>query len=381
MSTAPEADRLARIALNLMAEPGDPQVCALAQEWGAAELRRRLLEPGSEEPGALDVATRLAQADPARQLERAARHGIRFVVPGDAEWPSGLDALAHAGVLSDRGGVPLGLWVRGPSRLDELTSAVAVVGARSATGYGTTTAARIAADLGRAGVPVVSGAAFGIDEAAHRGALSVGGATVAVLACGVDRVYPAAHRDLLEHLAAHGAVISEAPPGWAPMRVRFLARNRIIAALARGTVVVEAASRSGALNTARWSSQLNRETMAVPGSVTSATSEGCHRLIRDGAATLVTTAAEVLELTEPMGRVHPVEEPNPSGPRDRLGTRQRQVLDAVPAVQPAGTESIARTAGIGVREVHDVLTQLLALGLVECADARWRLSHRARARH
>lgn len=378
MSQAPEQDRLARAALNLMAEPGDPQLCGLATELGAAELRRRLLEPGGDEPRARDVATRLAQADPARELERAARHGIRFVVPGDAEWPRGLDDLTHAGVLSDRGGVPLGLWVRGPVRLNELVASVAVVGARSATSYGTTTAARITADLARAGVPVVSGAAFGIDEAAHRGALSVDGATVAVLACGVDRVYPAAHRELLEHLAAHGAVVSEAPPGWAPMRVRFLARNRVIAALARATVVVEAAVRSGALNTARWSSQLSRATMAVPGSVTSATSEGCHRLIRDGGATLVTHAAEVLELSAPMGEAQPVETPTPARPRDRLSLRQRQVLDAVPAVRQAEVESIARTAGIGEREVRHLLSELLRLGFVECIDTQWRLDRHGR---
>ena len=152
---------------------------------------------------------------------------------------------------------PIGLWVRGPLRLDELADSVAVVGSRSATTYGEDVARELGAGLARAGDCLVSGAAFGIDQAAHRGALAVGGPSVAVLACGVDRAYPAAHRDLIDHLAPAGAVVSELPPGCAPLRMRFLARNRIIAALTRGTVLVEAALRSGALNTAGWADSLS----------------------------------------------------------------------------------------------------------------------------
>ncbi|MFS3128719.1 DNA-processing protein DprA [Nocardioides sp. Bht2] len=378
MSATNEEERLIRVALSLMAEPGDPKLCELAAELGPEQLYRRLADPATDEPRAVDVATRLSTSDPGRALEQAQRRGIRFVMPGDTEWPSGVEDLAHAGVLSDRGGVPLGLWARGPVPLHELGVSAAVVGARSATSYGTTSAARIAADLARAGAAVVSGAAFGIDEAGHRGALSVGGITVAVLACGVDRVYPAAHRQLLNHLADHGAVISEAAPGWAPMRVRFLARNRIIAALARGTLVVEAATRSGALNTARWATQLNRPTMAVPGSVTSASSEGCHRLIRDGGACLVTGADDVLELISDSGRLPPQPEPEPSRPRDRLSLRERQVLDAVPAARTARAESIARTAGIGLSEVVHLLGRLQEQGFVDGLDGRWCLSRWAR---
>lgn len=378
MSGASEEERLARVALSLMAEPGDPKLCELAEVLGPQALHRRLLDPGTDEPRAADVAARLGNADPGRALAQADRQGIRFVVPGDREWPASLDDLSHAGVLSDRGGVPLGLWVRGPVRLDELATSAAVVGARSATNYGTNTAARIAADLARSGTPVVSGAAFGIDEAGHRGALSVGGITVAVLACGADRVYPAAHQALLQHLGEHGAVVSEAAPGWAPMRVRFLARNRIIAALARGTVVVEAAARSGALNTARWAAQLSRPTMAVPGSVTSATSQGCHRLIRDGAACLVTGAAEVLELIGDAGQLPPEPERARARPRDRLSLRERQVLDAVPAARAAASTSVARTAGIGLTEVGQVLSSLREQGFVQCVDDRWCLTRWAR---
>src|SRR3954447_15859043 len=172
---------------------------------------------------------------------------------------------------------------------------VAVVGSRSATTYGAAVAGDIAATLGAAGHTVVSGAAFGIDNAAHRGALAAQGPTVAVLACGVDRAYPAAHRPLLDYIAEVGVVVSEAAPGCAPTRIRFLARNRLIAAFGQGTVVVEAAIRSGALNTASWTTELRRVLMGVPGPVTSAPSAGVHQLVRSRDALLVTSGQEVLE--------------------------------------------------------------------------------------
>ena len=241
------------------------------------------------------------------------------------------------------GRAPLGLWVRGPLRLDALPAPVAVVGSRSATTYGTDVAAELAAGLARAGSAVVSGAAFGIDQAAHRGALAGDGPTVAVLACGVDRAYPAAHQRLLDHLAEHGAVVSELAPGCAPTRLRFLARNRIIAALSRGTVVVEAAVRSGALNTASWTARLNRPLMGVPGPVTSAPSEGVHQLIRSGAATLVTRADDVLELTGQMGE-HLAEEA-------RAPVSARDGLPGAPAAGPRG--GAAGPAGaVGLHRPH-----------------------------
>jgi DNA processing protein len=224
----------------------------------------------------------------------------------------------------------------------------------------------------------VSGAAFGIDQAAHRGALAAGGVTVAVLACGVDRAYPAAHRSLLDHLAAEGAVVSELAPGCAPTRLRFLARNRLIAGLARGTVVVEAALRSGALNTANWAARLNRPLLGVPGPVTSAPSQGVHQLIRSGAATLVTSGEEVLELVGAAGE-HLVEVPRGRArARDRLSLRHQQVLDAVPVAACARADSIARTAGLGLVEVRSTLVRLRAHGLVEELPTGWRLAGLAR---
>jgi DNA processing protein len=321
-----------------------------------------------------DVAGRLQDLEPERDLERAARRGIRWIIPGESEWPATLDDLDAVEPLQALGGAPLGLWVRGPLRLDALLAPVAVVGARSATTYGTDVAAELGAGLARAGATVVSGAAFGIDQAAHRGALAGDGATVAVLACGVDRAYPAAHQQLLDHIGEHCTIVSEVAPGCAPMRVRFLSRNRVIAALSRGTVVVEAAVRSGALNTASWTSRLNRPLMGVPGPVTSAPSEGVHQLIRSGAATLVTRADDVLELTGLMGE-HLVEVVRaPTTARDRLTRRQQRVLEAVPVVRSAAAGSIARTAGLGVVEVDSVLEGLARCGLVERLPTGWRLA-------
>lgn len=308
-----DQERLARVALNSLAEPGDRRLALLVAGLGAVEVHQRLLAACDLDGIATDVAARLAAIDPGRTLEQAERMGIRFVVPGDAEWPDQLLDLDRIGSLNERGGAPLGLWVRGPLPLGELTGSVAVVGSRSATGYGTSVAADLAAALARSGRAVVSGAAFGIDQAAHRGALGGGGATVAVLACGVDRVYPKGHEQLLGYLAAEAAVIAEAPPGWTQTRIRFLARNRLIAALTGGTVVVEAALRSGALNTANWAGRLHRQVMGVPGPVTSAPSQGVHELIRSGAATLVSCGEDIAELLAAAGQDLPAHRQTATG--------------------------------------------------------------------
>ena len=381
MTGAPLDERLARLALSRLGEPGDPRLASLTAELGAVRLHELLA--AERDPGGVltDVAARLAALDPRRDLDRAAARGFRFVVPGDEEWPLPVDDLLPAEPVQERGGPPLGLWVHGPLRLDSLAGlgAVAVVGSRSATTYGADEAAAIGAGLARTGHPVVSGAAFGIDQAAHRGALAVEGPTVAVLACGVDRPYPAAHAGLLAAIAATGAVVSALAPGCAPTRLRFLARNRVIAALTRGTVVVEAALRSGALNTANWATRLHRPLMGLPGPVTSAPSQGVHQLIRSGAATLVTGPEDVLELVGHAGDDLTERQRGPDGPRDRLSARQRQVLDAVPFSRPAPADSIARTAGIGLVEVGSALRKLDGRGLVERTDAGWRLTDAARA--
>ena len=367
-------ERLARLALSMLGEPGGLRMARMVADLGAQQLYAGLLDDRDPHGMRTDVAGRLQDLEPERDLERAARRGIRWIIPGEPEWPAALDDLDAVEPLQRLGGAPLGLWVRGPLRLDALLAPVAVVGARSATTYGTDVAAELGAGLARAGATVVSGAAFGIDQAAHRGALAGDGPTVAVLACGVDRAYPAAHQQLLDHIGEHCTIVSEVAPGCAPMRIRFLSRNRVIAALSRGTVVVEAAARSGALNTASWTSRLNRPLMGVPGPVTSAPSEGVHQLIRSGAATLVTRADDVLELTGLMGEHLAEIVRAPTTARDRLTRRQQRVLEAVPVVHSAAAGSIARTAGLGVAEVDSVLEGLARCGLVERLPTGWRLA-------
>jgi DNA processing protein len=370
-----EDERLARVALGRLGEPGDPRITRKVQQLGAVRLYHELCNDDPRLDLAADAAARREGLDPADELERAARQGIRFVIPGDPEWPGGLDDLDLVQDLHRRGGAPLGLWLRGPLRLDELCRrSMAVVGSRSATTYGASVAGQLGADLAGVGVSVVSGAAYGIDQAAHRGALSGGGPTVAVLACGVDRAYPSAHRQLLDYVAETGLVVSEAPPGSAPTRLRFLSRNRLIAALTVGTVVVEAAVRSGALNTASWAGLLNRLVMGVPGPVTSAPSEGVHELIRSGAATLVTRGTDVLELVSPIGSHALTLVRGPERPADRLPEVDRQVLDSVPVVAAVPAASIARTAGLAEPTVRAALERLRTAGLVERGRSGWRLA-------
>jgi DNA processing protein len=368
-----EAERLARVTLNAVGEPGNLRLTTAVADRGAATVLEELR--GRPDDLGHDLAARLRTADPARTLEAADKLGLRFVIPGDPEWPDPLHDLARCGPLHERGGMPLGLWLRGPlSPAVVGRRAVAVVGSRSATTYGDGVAGDLAAGLARAGQTVVSGAAFGIDQAAHRGALATRGPTVAVLACGADRIYPAAHERLLDYIADVGVIVSEAPIGGAPTRIRFLARNRLIAALAQGTVVVEAAIRSGALNTASWAAALGRVVMGVPGPVTSEPSAGVHQLIRGRDALLVTRAEEVLEAVAPIG-THTLEElREEEGLRDRLTAQERQVLDAVPVRQGAPAASIARTAGLAPAKTDAALDRLERLGLVVGQGERWHLA-------
>lgn len=374
-----DAERLARVALNHVAEPGDPRMLRLARRMGPVALHEALLAERDIDGTLADAAVRLAGAAPERRLEAALRRGIRFVVPGDPEWPVALDDLADAPPAHRRGEVPLGLWVRGPLRIDALRSPVAVVGSRLGTTYGGEVARSLGADLGSHGWCVVSGAAFGIDQAAHRGALAVGGPTIAVLACGADRAYPSAHADLVELVGEQGAVVSEAPLGSAPTKVRFLARNRLIAGLSRGTVVVEAAIRSGALSTASWAERLHRVVMGVPGPVTSGLSQGVHELIRGRAGLLVTGGPDVRELVGEAGE-HLLDVPRAAPRRwDLLPARHQEVLDAVPVTRGAPAQAIARTAGIAEPETTRTLEALARAGLVEQGGTGWRLTREARS--
>jgi DNA processing protein len=271
------------------------------------------------------------------------------------------------------------LWVRGePPLAGSLNLSVSVVGARASTSYGNHIGTEIAYGAANRGWAVVSGGAYGIDAAAHRGALSAGGVTVVVLACGVDRAYPAAHASLFERVVEDGLVLSEWPPGAEPHRHRFLIRNRVIAALSRGTVMVEANARSGARQTLGRAGLLGRAAMAVPGPVTSAMSVGCNQAIRTGTARLVTSYEEVLE---EVGRIGVDLAPVPRGPerdRDRLGPQLSRILDAVPFRGPADAGQIAATAGVPVREVLRGLPVLESSGYVVTRDGGYLVAPKAR---
>lgn len=374
-----EGDRLARVALNAISEPGDPRMARLVGSLGAEEVFDRLRSDVDLAGMRSEAAERLVATDPRRILHEAAELRIRFLVPGDPEWPTPLSDLQSVEPLNQLTGEPLGLWVKGPLDLAATCrSSVSIVGSRSATTYGTGVAADLAAHLAGRGVAVVSGAAFGIDQAAHRGAIAADGQTVAVLACGVDRAYPTAHRGLLDHLSETGAVVSELRPGCSPTRVRFLSRNRLIAALTGGTVVVEAAVRSGALNTANWAARLNRVLMGVPGPVTSAPSEGVHELIREGGASLVTRGEHVLELVSPAGDHLHAAPRGATSAWDLLDLVEQRVVEAVPLVQAAPVTSVARTAGLSVPMVASTLGRLEQLGWVDGRGGTWRRASAAR---
>src|SRR5699024_10057256 len=211
-----------------------------------------------------------------------------------------------------------------------------------------------------------------IDAAAHEAALAAEGPVLAVMAGGLDRFYPAANTRLIHQVAERGLVVAEVPPGTAPMRSRFLRRNRLIAALSMGCVVVEAGWRSGALSTARAAAELLRPVAAVPGPVTSVTSAGCHRLIRDGEAVLVTRAEDVVELVSPIGTVAPSEPAVQPGLLDDLSPEQARVLDALPARAGAAFDSVVRASGLNTTSVSTALGLLELAGRVQRSGSRWR---------
>lgn len=252
-------------------------------EWDPAQFTEDLAE------GIVRWQPRLSSGDALNAVTHAAKLGAFLITPEQELWPDGLNDLGmHA---------PLVLWGRGKrSTLGKFENSLAIVGARASTGYGEHVTMETVSAIAETGVAIVSGAAYGIDGMAHRSALAVGGTTMALLAGGVDRFYPSGHDALLGRIIETGLVLAEAPCGYAPTKWRFLLRNRLIAASAQATVVMEAGWRSGSLNTANHAATLGRPLGVVPGPVTSASSAGCHRLLREYDAVCVTTASEMLEL-------------------------------------------------------------------------------------
>jgi DNA processing protein len=444
-----DPDVLARVAWSALTEPGDPVAGAVVAALGAPEalewavwavtatpaaaargLRVAVRRLGGDPPagppaaggtgaGATDDTTvstrvlgrvlprwapRFADLEPRRTLDALDAVDGAVLTPGRPGWPRRLDDLGHT--------APMLLWVRGEHDLGGLLDrSVAVVGARAATAYGQHVAGELGRGLASAGVTVVSGGAYGIDAAAHRGALLAEGATVAFLAGGVDRPSPAGNLDVLDRMRTEGgALVAESPLGTPPTRSRFLLRNRLIAAVTGATVVVEAAWRSGALSTAARATDLLRPVGAVPGPVTSMASVGCHRLLRDGGAVCVTDASEVVELLGAAGppgdaadrevvlgvgsrAVGPTAgdartvdrrvgdaragdaraaAPPVPDPTDRADSAESRVLDALHRRHVRAVLDVARRAGLGEREVSATLGLLELAGAVEHALGGWR---------
>jgi DNA processing protein len=356
-----DADRVATATLLRVCEPGSLGLSRHVRKVGVAQALADI-QAGAQIPDveAEGLRHRLATASGERDLLTAAAVGARLLCPGDDEWPTALGDLRHRDLDC------FGLWVRGRLRLAEATErSVAVVGTRAATDYGVHVAHDLGVGLAERGWSVVSGLAFGIDAAAHRGALAAEGTTVAVLACGVDVPYPPGNRSLYERIADEGLVLSEHPPGAAPQRHRFLVRNRVIAALALGTVVVEMAPRSGAKSTAVHAAYLNRYVMAVPGPVTSAMSVGCHQFMRERPdVVLVTKADEVIEMCGHLGEL--AEQPTGQvRARDLLGPVVGRVFEGVPVQRPAEVSGIATAAAVSARAAAAALAALESQGLVE----------------
>lgn len=400
------AERFARAAWSAIAEPGDRDaghlVAVLGAEASVAALTAIPWPPA--DPASVDVAplvealavtgddelpqndlvdavkrwrARVSAPTVLLALRQAARFGAALLVPGDPDWPVGVDELGeHA---------PLALWARGDrTLLGRLERSIAIVGARAATGYGEHVTVEASSGLVDRGFTIVSGAAYGIDGIAHRAALASAGSTVAFLAGGVDRFYPAGHEALLTRIVERGVVVSEVPPGTAPTRWRFLQRNRLIAAASHATVVVEAGWRSGSLNTASHAATLGRPVGAVPGPVTSAASAGCHKLLRETPAICVTNADEMAELvmgdeSAPKVAVQPTDAPPaPTLSRaasisphiDPTGTRVR-LLDALSDRSGRSVDRIGAISGLAADRVRAELGLLELEGIVRELPGGW----------
>lgn len=415
MSTAPQTPArrqdavghqphtLCLAALNQLVEPNDVTAAALLELMTPAELlaliRRedhvpqglglKLAEATGQQPAPnsaqdLHVALtrwrkRLPYANEHAALQTMQRLGGGLLTDQDPGWPAQLGDLGL--------GRPLCLWWRAaePGNLaGDPARTVSIVGSRDASDYGNQVTFELARALGLQGFTIVSGGAYGIDAAAHRAALSLDGwdfpnpPTITILAGGADRLYPAGNHNLLEQVIARGALYSEVPPGTTPTRFRFLNRNRLIAAFSRLTIVTEARHRSGALNTASHAVELGRDVAAVPGSVFSPNSAGTHRLIRSGAAELISSPAEASELLG-IAPDAPADAASaePGDPRQRpvdgLPVEVGMLYDVLSFTKPMSPDEISARSGVTILQTLRGLSTLQGRGLAVRNDAGWKL--------
>lgn len=371
-SDAEVLERFAAGAWTVLPEPGDGVAGLVRDRLGAVRALELLVDgarPASwaaalgDPDAAREVAQGIARWQPRLAAERilgafaqGAAFGQRLLTRADEAWPDALDDLGpHA---------PAALWVRGdPAALAACSRSAALVGSRASSGYGELVTGQLAAGLVSRRFAIVSGGAYGIDGTAHRATMAAGGTTVAVLAGGLDRFYPAGHDELLQRVADTACVVAEAPSGVPPTRWRFLARNRLIAALANVTVVVEAGSRSGSINTAGHAAALGRPLGAVPGPVTSGSSTGCHRLLREYGATVIERAEHVVELIDGPS--------DDAAPLDALTSDEVRVLDALSARAPRGVDELAVRTGMAPRDVTSSLALLELSGRVVERGSGW----------
>ncbi|HRO31566.1 DNA-processing protein DprA [Citricoccus sp.] len=410
MSTerAGHAERIARAALTRLVDPGDVLGLSAVRVWGAVRALDLLTgrdQPSADERQELSLSVQSAGTPltsrgwrngrerwnarsgtlaPERDLETLHRLGGGLLIPGDPGWPPAVEDLGPA--------APVALWYRGTGGMPRAERTLAVVGSREASAYGRTATRMLTGGIGARGITVMSGGAYGIDALAHQTALGSGTgepATVAVLAGGLDRFYPAGNEQLLRDVASSGLLLSEMSPGTSPTRHRFLQRNRLIAALSGAVLVVEARWRSGAQNTAGHALGLGRDLGVVPGPITSATSAGCHRLLRESPAVIVTQVEEALELL-PGGLVagsgpgtpgQRTPGTGPSGgsggaaddrPHDHLTVEELLVYEALPMRNAAPVDRLCSVAGLGPGTVLGVLQKLHRQGLADQQAAGWR---------
>lgn len=359
-------ERLARIEWSRIIEGADTVAYELIERLGAVQALEAVrtghgLSP-SENKAAQRWRIRL-DGNEQFKMKALAAIGMSVIIPGDSTWPQQLNDLGPE--------TPPVLWVKGNPEVLTARQAVAIVGSRAASSAGVRTARDFACEISES-VTVVSGGAFGIDAAAHSGAILAGQPTIIVSAGGADRVYPRSHEHLFRQvLDGGGAVVSESPLGAAPQRFRFLARNRIIAALGSATLVVEAPVRSGALSTARHAMKIGRDVGAVPGAIDAIHSRGCIDLLRNGA----TAIASVEHLRELIGPIHVQQSLEPDffsfGTQDNYDPRTARTFDAVPIRQTADTRSIANVSGLSMTETLAALGQLVLDGRVEERSGRW----------
>jgi len=355
------SDRERLIALNLIPEIGSTQLRRLLDACGSLD---RVWKASAQELQQIDgigprAASRIAAACQdehalRQELALARTHQVELVTLEDTGYPAALKTIADP---------PLALYIRG-RLLAEDAIAIALVGSRHASFYGAQTAERLSYELALRGVTVVSGLARGIDGAAHRGALKATGRTIAVLGSGLANMYPPEHESLATSISEHGAVLSEYPMEASPLPHHFPRRNRIISGLSLGVVVVEAAARSGALITADCALEQGREVFAVPGQITTATSQGTHHLLKQGAR-LVTSVDDILEELRLVPTRAPEEPHEPAGPRIVLPEREQQVFACVEADAPTYIDAIAARSGVDTADVSALLLQLELKQLVQ----------------